>query len=95
MKCHCGGKLEYHGVVRGCHEYTCQKCGNGCNIPTQDPRDLVSPCELIYNRKSILCKGCGRVIQRDQAIRTFDELGRALCIICEGREHGIIQQFEV
>jgi len=49
------------------------------------------PRVRVYN-----CRDCGTEITEEQAKRTYREEGRALCVICEGREHGIeIQGFEI
>ena len=121
----CGKRLVYKGIDNGCYVLVCldKKCdGASYRLPIEDPRKLVSPCELItlprvkvYNEPQInaderrfiselttlprvkvyTCRDCGAEITKEQALRTFREEGRALCVRCEGREHGIeIMGFE-
>lgn len=118
----CGKKLVYRGIDNGCYVLVCldKKCdGASYRIPIEDPRKLISPCELItlpmvkvYEPnepseptfpvlitlpmvKVYKCRDCGTEITEEQALRTFHEEDRALCVICEGREHGIeIMGFE-
>lgn len=96
MLCTCGKRLVYRGMDNGCYLLACPRCeGKSYRIPTIDPRTLPFPWEIprvkVYN-----CRDCGTVITEEQALGTFHEEGRALCVICEGREHGIeIQGFEI
>uniref|UniRef100_A0A6M3JX19 Uncharacterized protein n=1 Tax=viral metagenome TaxID=1070528 RepID=A0A6M3JX19_9ZZZZ len=96
----CGKKLVYKGIDNGCYVLMCpeKKCdGASYRLPTEDPRKLVSPCELITlpRVKVYTCRDCPAKITEEQAKRTYREEGRALCVICEGREHGIeIMGFE-
>lgn len=63
-------------------------------ISIEDPRKLPFPWE-IPRVKVYHCRDCPAQITEDQAKRTYREEGRALCVRCEGREHGIeIQGFE-
>ena len=93
----CGKKLVYKGIDNGCYVLVCldKKCdGASYRLPVEDPRKLPFPWE-IKRVKIYSCRDCGAGITEEQAKRTFQEEGRALCVICEGREHGIeIQGFE-
>lgn len=97
----CGKKLVYQGIDNGCYVLVCldKKCdGASYRLPVEDPRKLVSPCELITlpRVKVYKCRDCGTEITEEQAKTTFKEEERALCIVCAAREHGIeIFGFEV
>lgn len=83
----CGKKLVYKGIDNGCHVLVCldKKCdGASYRLPIEDPRKLVSPCELITlpRVKVYKCRDCGVQIHKKQAMKTFNELGRALCGMC-------------
>lgn len=88
----CGKKLVYQGIDNGCYVLVCldKKCdGASYRLPIEDPGKLVSPCELITlpRVKVYTCRNCRAEISEEQAKRTFKEEERALCLICEGREH--------
>lgn len=84
MLCTCGKKLVYKGVDNGCHVLACPGCeGKSYRIPVIDPRTLISPCEMVLVKvKVYACRGCRARIEEEQAKRTFDEKGRALCESC-------------
>lgn len=97
----CGKKLTYAGIDNGCYVFVCRACTdkNGSEISyrisIEDPRKLPFPWE-IPRVKIYHCRDCPAEITEEQAKRTFKEEGRALCVICEGREHGIeIMGFEI
>ena len=94
----CGKKLVYQGIDNGCYVLVCvnKKCdGAGYRLPVEDPSKLLFPWETPI-LKVYKCRDCRAEITEEQAKRTFKEEDRALCLICEGREHGIeIQGFEI
>lgn len=96
----CGKKLVYQGIDNGCYVLVCpnKNCdGASYRLPVEDPGKLVSPCDLITlpRFKVYTCRDCGTGITEEQAKRTFNEEGRALCVRCKGREYGIeIMGFE-
>lgn len=86
----CGKKLMYKGIENGCYVLECTKCSDKhkqniqYRIPVEDPRKLVSPCEMVgITVKTTACRLCGTVIAEEQALRTFNDLGRAVCAECE------------
>jgi ssDNA-binding Zn-finger/Zn-ribbon topoisomerase 1 len=85
----CGKKLTYQGIDNGCHVLVCpnKKCDGASYRFPVEVRKLISPCELITLPmvKVYKCRDCGAGIMEEQAKRTFQEEGRALCVICEGR----------
>jgi len=86
----CGKKLVYQGIDNGCYVLVCpnKNCdGASYRFPIEDPRKLLFPWE-IPRVKVYTCRDCGAEITEEQAKRTFNEEGRALCVICEGRENG-------
>ncbi len=96
----CGKRLAYAGIYNGCHVLVCRDCTDkygaevSYRIPVEDPRKLPFPWE-IPRVKFYTCRDCGAGITEEQALQTFQEEDRALCVRCEGREHGIeIQGFE-
>jgi hypothetical protein len=96
----CGKKLTYAGIDNGCRVLVCRDCTDkygsevSYRISIEDPRKLPFPWE-IPRVKVYHCRDCPSEITEEQAKRTFNEEGRALCVRCEGREHGIeIMGFE-
>lgn len=89
MVCLCGKKLVYHGIENGCHVLVCPHCTDKHKIPKQyripveDPRKLPFPWE-IPRVKVYHCRGCRMPITEEQATKTFEEEGRALCVSCVG-----------
>lgn len=84
----CGHKLVYAGIDNGCYVLVClnKKCNNfSYRIPVEDPRKLPFPWEM-ERVKVYTCRDCGFQIMEEQATRTFEEVGRALCESCEN--HG-------
>lgn len=83
----CGKKLTYAGIDNGCNVLVCRACTdkNGSEIsyriPIEDPRKLPFPWE-IPRVKVCKCRDCGVRIHEKQALKTFNELGRALCGKC-------------
>lgn len=84
MLCTRGKKLNYAGTDNGCHVLVCPvHSKKSYRIPI-DQRTLVSPCEMVGIRVEVTaCRLCGIVIAKEQALRTFNEYGRAVCAECE------------
>lgn len=100
MLCICGKKLIRAGIDNGCQVLACpdmKRCGTEYRIPLDDPRTLPFPWEAVrVSARIYKCIDCKMEIDEEQAKRTFQEEGRALCVICEGREYGIeIQGFGI
>lgn len=85
MLCTCGKKLNYAGTDNGCHVLVCPvHSKKSYRIPMTDPMTLISPCEMVgITVKTTACRLCGTVIAEEQALRTFNEYGRAVCAECE------------
>lgn len=97
----CGKKLTYAGIENGCHVLVCLACTDKhkqtvqFRIPVEDPWKLPFPWETPRIRTHN-CRDCGRQIDEKQAKDTFEEVGRALCVFCDAREHGIeVMGFEI
>lgn len=80
----CGHKLVYAGIDNGCHVLVClnKKCGGYYyRIPVEDPRKLPFPWET-PREKVYKCTVCRTQITKEQALETFDKLGKAVCESC-------------
>lgn len=87
MLCTCGKRLTYQGIENGCYILVCLHCkaDKMYRIPVDDPRKMPFPWE-IPRVKVYTCRDCHARIEEDQALRTFKDLGRALCVSCV--DHG-------
>ena len=85
----CGKRLTYAGLDNGCQVLVCRVCSDksgseiSYRIPTEDSRKLPYPWET-KRVKVYTCRDCGAGITEEQAKRMFEEVGRALCILCHG-----------
>lgn len=56
--------------------------------PAEPKKNEPEPCVNIGNIKVYNCKGqgCGSPVSQEQAVKSFELVGRALCKVCLGKE---------
>lgn len=93
--CKCGAKMEITktSLAGTAVDLTCTnpKCMKAYHIPLTDRDQLPAPgsghqfqkANQYTPTKEYRCRSCQTSIPEDQAIRTFKEMGTALCNVCE------------
>lgn len=87
-RCKCGAKMELtktYGTLAVDIKCQSSTCARAYHIPLKPP-DKKTPFQRAQDyipAKEYRCIECKTSIPEHQAIRTFNEIGRALCNICE------------
>jgi len=94
-RCKCGAKMQVTKInpAGTAIDLTCTRptCGRAYHIPLFSRDKLPPPgyghqfqtAAKYIPAKEYRCKSCKTSIQEDQALKTFNEMGCALCNVCE------------
>ena len=72
-------------------DYPGDRIISGWKPPAEPLNAFDNPTRPIPVRKIYLCTDCRHSIEKEQALRTFEQEERSLCVICETKEHTTIR----